>query len=461
MGNNTIRPDKEPFFAQQPAPPIVPDGWKIDTTVAQLEENFTRAFDNYLGLSPDTRIKTRTPAEIKEILRKIEEDTGIKPALIYVAFVPQKVVTQKVPLANQPNFESKSDDQLVLILVTSEGKSIRWPVEGVTRDQVEDEAELFRRYLTKRRPPDRYLPVAKQLHRWLVDPLKDDLEAQEIENLVFVMDTSLRSLPVAALYDEKLQDEKEFEKGFIVNQYSVGLMPSLSLTDTRYVDVRNLEVLAMGAEEFTELESLPTVSVELDAITAQLWSGKSFLNEDFTLNNLRGARTPQQPFGIVHLSTHASFERGDLGNSYIQLWDSKLRLDQLRKLGLNDPPVELFVLSACRTALGNREAELGFAGLAAKAGVKSALGSLWLVSQEGTLGLMTSFYVKLREAPIKAEALRQAQLSMLNGEVRLENGQLVTDNRSYPLPSQLAEQEDGDLSHPFYWSGFTLIGSPW
>ena len=145
-----------------------------------------------------------------------------------------------------------------------------------------------------------------------------------------------------------------------------------------------------------------------------------------------------------------------------QLWDTKLKLDQVRELGFHNPPVELLVLSACRTALGDAEAELGFAGLAVLAGVKSALGSLWYISDQGTLGFMSNFYQQLREAPIKAEALRQTQLAMLRGEVRIENGTLVnSDHLTIPLPPELQKLGDQDLTHPYYWSAFTLIGSPW
>jgi CHAT domain-containing protein len=123
--------------------------------------------------------------------------------------------------------------------------------------------------------------------------------------------------------------------------------------------------------------------------------------------------------------------------------------------------VELLVLSACRTAFGDEDAELGFAGLAVLAGVKSALGSLWSVNDEGTLALMTTFYKQLKQFPVKAEALRRAQLAMLKGEVRLQKGQLVTDKGTIPLPPQLALLGDKNLTHPYYWSAFTLIGKPW
>lgn len=119
------------------------------------------------------------------------------------------------------------------------------------------------------------------------------------------------------------------------------------------------------------------------------------------------------------------------------------------------------MLSACRTAIGDGQAELGFAGLAVQANVKSAIASLWLVSDEGTLALMAEFYQKLKTAPIKAEALRQAQLAMLKGQVRLEGGQLLYPSGRTTLPPVLAELGDETLSDPYYWAAFTVVGSPW
>ncbi len=186
------------------------------------------------------------------------------------------------------------------------------------------------------------------------------------------------------------------------------------------------------------------------------------VEQAFTINNLKSQRA-SQPFGIVHLATHAEFQPGAPGNSYIQFWDTKLRLNQMRQLQWNNPQVELLVLSACSTALGDKDAEMGFAGLAVQSGVKSALASLWNVSDEGTLALMTAFYQQLRIAPIKAEALRQAQVAMLRRQVRLEAGQLRGPGLrgGLQLPPNLAALGTRDFSHPYYWAAFTMIGNLW
>jgi len=218
----------------------------------------------------------------------------------------------------------------------------------------------------------------------------------------------------------------------------------------------------MGASKFNSnfrLPDLPAVPLELSAIT-QVWPGKSLLNADFTLANLKLERE-KTPFKIIHLATHAEFLPGKPENSFIQLADRKLPPIGLSSLGWVKPSVNLLVLSACRTAVGDEQVELGFAGLAVQAGVKSALASLWNVNDEGTLGLMSEFYQQLNAAPIKAEALRQTQLAMLTGKVRLQDKQLITSSRKFPLTPKLSQLGNRNLSHPYYWSGFTMVGSPW
>ena len=489
-----------------PPPPNVPSV-VIDSIVAGLDESFTRQFDQYLSQA-DTPIKSLR--EIQENLDGIEKATGVKPAIIYVAFIPQTVAPtaskeegKESPKSGVRSLESNAktlnsklshptsipesdvvlqfssqhvvtkrvretfdriaqsqtpsptkslaqdSDQLELVVVTAKQPPVRKRI-GVTRSQVLQVAKTFRGEVVNPRKSRSYLASSQQLYQWLVAPLEADLQERKVENLAFVMDSGLRSLPVAALHNGKY---------FLVERYSTGLMPSLSLTDTRYVDIKKASVLSMGASHFTNQKPLPAVPVELETII-KLWSGKEFLNEGFTLDNLKTQRR-QQPFGIIHLATHGEFKSGEPSNSYIQFWDSQLQLDRMRLLGFNNPPVELIVLSACRSALGDEQAELGFAGFAIQAGAKSAVASLWNVSDEGTLGLMTDFYDKLKKAPIKAEALRQAQKDMIAGRVRLEDGKLRISAGDVSLPPELAKLPNHNLSHPYYWAAFTLIGNPW
>ncbi|MEH1812440.1 MAG: CHAT domain-containing protein, partial [Nostoc sp.] len=458
----TPNPDPCTFQCNLPSKPNnpVPNNPKIDNPVLNTdptpEDNFTDDFADHLGI-PTPRIKTLDDA--KEIARKIEEATGVKPAFIYISFVPVEILPEGIlgkaqKLTKQLNTVAEKDsDQLEVVVVTGKGDPIRKRIPETTKAKVLQVAQEFRDQIVS--PQNRrrtgYLRSSQQLYRWIIAPLEADLQSRGINNLVFLPDIGLRSTPMAALHDGK---------GFLVEKYSIGLMPSLSLTNTLYKDIKKSQVLALGVSQSTQgQEPLPAVPLELSTLVSKLWQGKLLLDKQATLENLKTIRR-QQPFGIIHMATHADFATGTLSNSYIQLWEDKLRLNQLRQLRLNEPEVEMMVLSACRTALGDEESELGFAGLAVLAGVKTTVASLWSVNDAGTAALMTKFYQNLKTAPIKAEALRQAQIAMLKGQIYVKDGQVqglgVVEN--LPLP---ADSADESLMHPYYWAGFTMVGNPW
>ncbi|NJS10297.1 MAG: CHAT domain-containing protein [Microcoleus sp. CSU_2_2] len=402
-----------------------------------VDRNRTDRYSTYFG---DSFTGQPIVAEnIRDTLTKISSQTKSRSAIIYVNLFP---------------------DRLELLLFTPDGNAIRKTVDRANRTSVLTLVKDFRQEISnpRKRNTSSYKESAHKLYDRLIAPLEKDLQSQGINTLLFSLDTGLRSLPLAALYDGKQ---------FLVEKYSIAQIPTISLTDTRYQSLQNASVLAMGAAQFTQLSPLPAVPVELANIV-DLWQGKSFLNEQFTLKNLKAQRD-RQPYQIIHLATHSEFQPGVASNSYIQLWDTKLPLNDLRKLGWNNPPVELLVLSACRTALGDEKTELGFAGFAFQAGVKSVLASLWYVSDEGTLALMSEFYQQLKTAPIKAEALRQAQIAMIKGQVRIEQGVLrgsfaFSSKRAgnqMQITPELPSMGDRNLAHPYYWAAFTMIGSPW
>ncbi|WP_283766331.1 CHAT domain-containing protein, partial [Roseofilum capinflatum] len=409
------------------------DAGNLDQATLSIDNLFMEQLSLYTGEEFKVDDDIQSIAQFQERLAEIEELTGKTTVVTYVLSRP---------------------DQLDFILITPRGQAIYKSVPNIQRSEVLETIQNFRGELTnpRKRNSTSYLPYAQQLYQWLIAPIEDQLEEAGTDVLVFSMDVGLRSIPVAALHDGEQ---------FLIEKYNLGLIPSVLLTDTKYQSLENAEVLAFGASEFSEQAPLPAVPVEIETITNNLWRGKGFLNNDFTRNNLVSQRE-FAPSAIIHLATHAEFNSGSPQNSYIQLWNEQLTLDNLRTLGWNNPQVELLVLSACRTAVGDPSAELGFAGLAVQAGVKSALASLWYVSDEGTLALMTQFYDYLRNAQLKSDALREAQLAMLRGEVRIEGGQLRASRGNVALPPVLAGNvAERPLAHPYYWSGFTMIGSPW
>ncbi len=383
-------------------------GWKF-----QYESYYQNKFTNqYLELP-----------EIQQRLTQLKKLTGTSTALIYA-----------IP----------GETHLDLLLITPDTKT-HHRIPAANNKALTPILQSLR--ITTVNPastPQDYLPPAQQLHQWIIAPLETDLKTQNIDTLIFCMGTGLRSMPLAALHDGKQ---------FLVEKYNLALIPAFNLLDHRPSFLSGTQLLAMGATEFKTQNPLPAVELELSTITQTLWPGRSLLNQDFTLENLQQERS-KTPYGIIHLATHADISAQSAENSYLQFWDQAFPLSHMRDLNLRTPTVQLLVLSACRTALGTPQAELGFAGLSIQSGAKATIASLWSVSDGGSMILMTELYRQLKTSDIKAQALRNSQIALLSGKITL--------NTLYPtLPPALNTLKDADLTHPYYWAAFTLIGNPW
>ncbi|MGL5194732.1 MAG: CHAT domain-containing protein, partial [Chroococcales cyanobacterium] len=384
---------------------------------------------------------------VRDLLQGIRQQINVNPAVVYAISLPE---------------------ELQLVVMTAEGVPIIRTIPTASRNALQAKVTELLSELTNPRKTNTqsYMSASVQLYEWLIAPIAAELEDAGIDMLMFSLDAGLRGIPLAALHDGEQ---------FLIEKYRLGLIPSVNLTETGYKNLNETRVLAMGASDFKDptIPSLRAVPMELSVISEVFSLDQYFLNEAFTADNLRASRR-QQNFDIIHLATHVKFYVGmeptEVGSpdsrrkSYIQFWDEQVPLEQMRQLGLDAGTVELLVLSACETAVGSSEAELGFAGLAVQMGVKSVLASLWQVDDQGTLGLMSEFYQHLssQEQTIKSEALRQAQLAFLRGEVRMSGEQLMTSRGAIDLPPQITEKiGDRRFTHPYYWAAFTLVGSPW
>jgi CHAT domain-containing protein len=417
----------EPSAVAKPKPPGI-DSAELQSALEQgniaggiqaIEQGWKRQFEDYYQgkLSKGTL----NLSQIAQALAKNYQKTGQKSALIYA-----------VPTPNH----------LELVLVTPEGQPVHRRVTEANRAALTAMAKTLRNEVTNTGASGTtYLPAAQTLYQWMIAPLAPDLDAHHINALIFCLGNGLRSLPLAALHDGKQ---------FLVEKYGISLIPAFNLMDRRFSRLKDAPVLAMGASEFKDKSALlPGVPLELSSIVGSPLKGERWLNQDFTLANLK-ARREIYPFEIIHLATHAQFSPGDISQSYLQFWDERLSLNHFKELGLRSPKVQLLVLSACQTALGDVKAELGFAGIAVQSGSRAALASLWAVSDTGTLKLMSEFYRQLPSAPTKVESLRQTQIAMLRGTFTPPVGS-----------ADSANAKDVDYRHPYYWSAFTLVGNPW
>jgi CHAT domain-containing protein len=419
-----------PSLSQNPPVPPPSDTKEIGEMITKVEGTWEKGYEKYF--KEDFVNYSQTPDQIATRLSEIHQKTKLNPAVIWAVTKPDKLQLFLITPNNQQiNFDNNSAGRETIVKIVKQ-------LHSAVVDRVNVEST-------------NYLPPAKLLYTWLIKPLEPYLQAEKIDTLLFCTGVGLRSLPLAVLHDGDR---------FLVEKYNIARIPAFNLTDTRFQPLNGDRVLAMGASQFTDLPNLPGVELELSTITPTLWSGTKVLNQGFTIENLKSQRQ-QGKYQIVHLATHSQFNAGSPEESFIQFFDRKLTLKDIRRLDLNNPPVDLLVLSSCETAVGNEDAEFGFAGLAMQAGVKSAIASLWSIDDTGTVALMGQFYQNLKNNSSKVKSLRQAQVDMLQGKVQIESGKLRGSNLDLNLPTVLAKNPPKNLSHPYYWSGFTLIGNPW
>jgi CHAT domain-containing protein len=310
------------------------------------------------------------------------------------------------------------------LLVTLPSGLLRFVVP-VTEARLTQEVRQFR-HMLERRTTRQFLRPARQLHEWLIRPIESELAAAKIDTLVFVPDGPLRTIPMAALHDGQQ---------FLVEKYALAITPGLKLTDPRPLDRKRPRILAVGVTESVQgFPPLPEVEKEI-ANVREVFGGTTLLNAQFSVANIeRELKTGA--YSIVHIASHGEFG-GDVDNTFLLAFDGKLTIDRLDQLigvlKYRDEPLELLTLSACDTAEGDDRAALGLAGVAVKAGARSAVATLWSVNDEASAGLIADFYRELKDPSVsRGVALQRAQMK------------LVSDPR---------------YAHPGFWSPFLLINN--
>lgn len=316
-------------------------------------------------------------------------------------------------------------DRLAVIL-SLPGQPLQHYTTNLPQEEIESTLRRSRQALSLSFSKSDRLQVYGTLYDWLIRPAETAIAESGVSTLVFVLDGALRSLPMAALYDGE---------GYLIQRYGIALTPGLQLLDPQPLENQALTTLIAGLSEARQgFSALPAVRTEVSNIATSVGSEALLLDAEFTTDALQQA-IAKAPIPVVHLATHAQFS-SNAKETYILTWDGKIDVSELGTLlGANSSQgaIELLVLSACQTAKGDDRAELGLAGVAVKSGARSTLATLWTVRDASTAELMTEFYTQLRTPGIsKAEALRQAQLSLI---------------------------QQPQYENPFYWAPFVLVGN--
>jgi CHAT domain-containing protein/tetratricopeptide (TPR) repeat protein len=348
---------------------------------------------------------------------------------------------------------------------------------AVAREYAIKEADLNRKVaefkMALRDPRRDVKPLATDLYTILMGPVAADLEQAKAETLVWSLDGVLRYVPVAALYDGA---------HYVVEKYNTVTITPASIPHlTEKPDASNLSAAAMGISRQYEqsLPPLPSVAVELDDVVHDAQSkdahgalpGTILLDGAFTEKAMENLL--DRNFTVVHIASHFVFSPGDDSQSYLLLAgkdsDSAgyhLTVADFRdnqRLSLDE--TELLTLSACDTGMsGNASNGREIDGLGTTAqmkGAKAVISSLWEVNDASTGSLMADFYKRWAEGEgkvTKAEALRQAQLDLLQGRITPQSaasGRGVSAVETEPA----AQSSPAGFAHPYYWAPFVLMGN--
>jgi CHAT domain-containing protein/tetratricopeptide (TPR) repeat protein len=424
---------------------------QLDTQETELVKAFTKFIDS---------------DEVKTLLKKLEA----------IAFNQQDLLGRLSEFnalqANLRNLQQEAvllyplilENRLELVLVTPYSPPIRRTV-NVTSKELNQTIVEFRSAL-QNSGSDATKP-AQKLYDWLIKPIEKDLETANTKTIIYAPDGQLRYIPLAALHDGKQ---------WLVERYRVNNITAASLTDLNTKPQRELSVLAgayttsgkkhnfaIGDEQFN-FAGLPYAEMEVSKLAETISETTQLRDEGFSF---KATKPKMDDYAIVHFATHAAFLKGQPEKSFILFGNGdRISLTDIKEGAFGAlKKVDLFVLSACETGVGGNfgtGAEiLGFGYLMQTTGARAAIASLWKVNDSGTQALMNTFYATLANNAItKAEALRQAQIALITGNYKTvagSRGQMVAIEQRIRqgLPNDVAN----NLSHPYYWSSFILIGN--
>jgi CHAT domain-containing protein len=332
-------------------------------------------------------------------------------------------------------------------------------------------------------------PAGKELYDIVFEPIEKELPPGT-KTIIWSLDGNLRYVPMAALYDGKQYLVERFNHVTFTRADGDRLSKDVSpvWTAAAFGSSKRHNVEVAGTS--TSFSALPGVESELNSIfgakRARIVAGDVLVDVAFTREKLISTLKMKRP--VVHIASHFSFRPGDEEGSFLLLGDgTAFTLADMKTHKDLFAGVELLTLSACNTAAqqadaNGREVD-AFFELAQRLGAQSVLATLWPVADNSTPWLMREFYdLKVNKNQNKAEALRNAQIALLNGSARTARSRtradasqvkiVVSDETRKPTGTRaetfVIEKKDAKpfradparpFAHPFYWSPFVLIGN--
>ena len=262
--------------------------------------------------------------------------------------------------------------------------------------------------------------ILAQLGEHLFRPFLDVISG--FENLIIIPHGPLHALPFQAV---------RVDNQYLIQKYAISYAPSATVLKfcwDKFVPRDgtlpfNGKALLIGVPD----ERAAHVSDEISALANLLGDADVLLSEQATFVQVRDTA---HEYGLLHIAAHGLFRPESPLLSSIHLFDRWMTVQDIYDLELR---ASLVMLSACETGLGHDAGGDDMVGLVRGflyAGASSLIVSLWSVDDESMTKLTTTFYTNWLMGQSKAQALRSAQLALLE-----------------------------TYEHPFYWAPLVLVGS--
>jgi CHAT domain-containing protein len=383
-----------------------------------------------IAVNNDQRDRTPNPAnDSPESLNSNEDLNNLLSSS--QAIESLQAAMQALPVETAVLYPLILEDRLEIMLLTSDGAVTRFTQNQVSRAALSNTVEDFQKSLKDKTSDAK--PTAQQLYSWLIQPLEETLAAHQVKNIIYLPDGVLRYVPLAAFHDGEQWLVQKYQSHNITAATIDDLLTQnpapLSVVAGAFTDSSQSYPVPVGSD--TEYRGLSAARQEINNLAEAIPNTLTLLDQDFTSARMLASVGDRR---IVHLATHAKFLPGQPEDSFILFGDgSTVNMRQLREWAL--PNVDLVVLSACETARsveGDGKEILGLGYQIQQTGAGAAIASLWSADDNATAALMNQFYLALKTGKSKAEALKQAQIELIESE---------------------------NFSHPYYWSAFILIGN--
>lgn len=437
-------------------------------TLKRLETDLQKANEDYLAFLKQAEIDFAATPNDRDMIPPVADLQQMQIALQDLSALTKQKTVAVYTLVGEVNYRA-------LVITSDNIFAVTTPIKAISLNQKSQ--QLWHLLKTPEYDPQ---PAAKEIYDIIFAQITAKLPV-DTKTILWSLDGNLRYVPMSALHNGKQ---------YLVERYNNVVFTRADIERlTRDVSL-NLKGIGFGSSQSHTVQlsgenfnasALPSVKIELSRIFKNSNSaigvvpGDVLLDARFSKAALLSELQKRRP--VVHIASHFKFEAGDEARSFLLLGDgTPFTLDEMKREQNLFAGVDLLTLSACQTAAqrpdaSGREVD-GLAELAQRLGAGAVMASLWEVADDSTAELMARFYRSYSNNTEinKAEALRTAQVALLNGtyktlsattrELKREEAIVATKIK---IDSSMLKPYRADKSapfaHPFYWSPFILVGN--